>query len=200
MYACNGILFNHESARRGETFVTRKITRALAHIGMGLQEALYLGNLDARRDWGHAKDYVEMQWRMLQQDAPKDYVIATGRQLSVREFVEASARQMGVSIRWEGEGTAEVGIVEMIDGAVLEGDDLQVKQGDQIVRIDPTYYRPAEVDTLLGDPTLAHKDLGWQPTTTLEEMVAEMMANDLDEARKQALLKASGFDVTQSRE
>jgi len=196
IYACNGILFNHESARRGETFVTRKITRALADIAMGLDECLFLGNLNARRDWGHAKDYVEMQWRMLQQDEPKDYVIATGHQLSVREFIEASARQLGVSLRWEGEAENEIGIVEDVDAAR----DLQFRQGDCVVRIDPAYYRPAEVENLLGDPSRAHAELGWQPTTTLDEMVEEMIAHDLDQARQRALLKESGCDfVTTER-
>lgn len=196
IYACNGILFNHESARRGETFVTRKITRALADIAMGLDECLFLGNLNARRDWGHAKDYVEMQWRMLQQDEPKDYVIATGHQLSVREFIEASARQLGVSLRWEGEAENEIGIVEDVDAAR----DLQFRQGDCVVRVDPAYYRPAEVENLLGDPSRAHAELGWQPTTTLDEMVEEMIAHDLDQARQRALLKESGFDVSAPRE
>ena len=194
IYACNGILFNHESARRGETFVTRKITRALAAIGAGLEKNFYIGNLNAKRDWGHAKDYVEMQWRMLQQEAPKDYVIATGRQLSVREFIEAAASELGVTLSWRGEFENEVGIVDSVIG------DLAFSPGDEIVRVDPVYYRPAEVETLLGDPSKAHADLGWKPTTTLEEMVAEMMAYDLDLARQQALLKKSGFDVSSSRE
>lgn len=200
IYACNGILFNHESARRGETFVTRKITRGLACIAMGLENCLYIGNLGARRDWGHARDYVEMQWRMLQQQAAKDYVIATGHQLSVREFIEASARQLGITLRWEGEGQAETGIVEAVDVSVVGEEALSIAQGDTIVRVDPKYYRPAEVDTLLGDPSRAHVELGWQPTTTLEEMVEEMVAHDLDQARQQALLKSSGFKVSQPRE
>jgi GDPmannose 4,6-dehydratase len=196
IYACNGILFNHESARRGETFVTRKITRSLASIATGLEDCLFIGNLDARRDWGHAKDYVEMQWRMLQQDVPKDYVIATGQQLSVREFIEASAKQLGVSLRWQGEAENEVGIVEAVD----PGRGLEFKQGDQIVRVDPSYYRPAEVETLLGDPSKAHQELGWQPTTTLDEMVAEMIEHDLDQARQKALLRESGFAISTPRE
>ncbi len=200
LYACNGILFNHESARRGETFVTRKITRGLAAIALGLQSKLYMGNLDSLRDWGHAKDYVEMQWRMLQQDEPRDYVIATGQQMSVRDFIDASARKVGLSIRWQGSGTDEVGIVDTIEPSALIGDDLQVKQGDEIICIDPDYYRPAEVETLLGDPSKAHKDLGWQPTTTLDEMVEEMMTYDLDQSRQKALLKSSGFIVSQPRE
>ncbi len=200
IYACNGILFNHESSRRGETFVTRKITRGLAGVAMGLDSCIHMGNLDARRDWGHAQDYVEMQWRMLQQEEAKDYVIATGHQISVREFIETSAKQLGVTLRWEGEGKAEVGIVDAIDVSVVGEDSMSISEGDTIVRIDPTYYRPAEVETLLGDPSQAHQDLGWQPTTTLEQMVEEMVAHDLDQARQQALLKSSGFDVSQPRE
>lgn len=200
MYACNGILFNHESERRGETFVTRKITRGLAGLAAGLQDCLYMGNLDARRDWGHARDYVEMQWRMLQQETPEDFVIATGQQLSVREFVERSALQLGITLRWEGSGKEEVGIVESIAPTALAGDDMRINQGDEIVRIDPNYYRPAEVETLLGDPSKAHEKLGWQPTTTLDDMVKEMVSQDLDKARQQALLKASGFQVSTPRE
>jgi len=152
IYACNGILFNHESERRGETFVTRKITRGLAGLVTGLQDCLYMGNLDAKRDWGHAKDYVEMQWRMLQQDVAEDFVIATGQQISVREFIERSARQLGVTLRWEGSGKEEVGVVESIAPNALAGDDMRISQGDEIVRIDPNYYRPAEVETLIGEP------------------------------------------------
>ena len=200
MYACNGILFNHESERRGETFVTRKITRGLAAIAMGLQQDLYLGNMDAMRDWGHARDYVEMQWRMLQQETPQDYVIATGRQISVRDFVIAAAGKLGVTLKWQGEGVDEVGIVESVESTALMVDELQVAVGDTIIRVDPTYYRPAEVETLLGDPTKAHKALGWKPTTTLEEMVQEMVSHDLDQARQQALLRASGFIVNTPQE
>ncbi len=200
MYACNGILFNHESERRGETFVTRKITRGLAAIAMGLQQDLYLGNLDAKRDWGHARDYVEMQWRMLQQETPQDYVIATGRQISVRDFVIAAAVKLGVTLKWQGEGIDEVGIVESVEPTALMVDELQVNVGDTIIRVDPTYYRPAEVETLLGDPSKAHKELGWKPTTTLEEMVEEMVSHDLDKARQQALLQASGFSVNTPQE
>ena len=200
MYACNGILFNHESERRGETFVTRKITRGLAAIAMGLQQDLYLGNMDAMRDWGHARDYVEMQWRMLQQETPQDYVIATGRQISVRDFVIAAAGKLGVTLKWQGEGVDEVGIVESVESTALMVDELQVAVGDTIIRVDPTYYRPAEVETLLGDPTKAHKALGWKPTTTLEEMVQEMVSHDLDQARQQALLRASGFSVNTPQE
>jgi len=200
MYACNGILFNHESERRGETFVTRKITRGMASIAMGLQQNLYLGNLDARRDWGHARDYVEMQWRMLQQDTPQDYVIATGRQISVREFVIAASGKLGITLKWQGEGVDEVGIVASVEPSVLTADDVKVTVGDTIIRVDPTYYRPAEVETLLGDPSKAHRELGWKPTTTLEEMVQEMVSHDLDQARRQALLRASGFAVSTPQE
>ena len=200
MYACNGILFNHESERRGETFVTRKITRGLAAIAMGLQQDLYLGNMDAMRDWGHARDYVEMQWRMLQQDTPQDYVIATGRQLSVRDFVIAAAGQLGITLEWQGEGVDEVGIVALVEPTALTADDLRATVGDTIIRVDPTYYRPAEVETLLGDPSKAHQELGWKPTTTLEEMVQEMVSHDLDQARQQALLRASGFSVNTPQE
>jgi GDPmannose 4,6-dehydratase len=200
MYACNGILFNHESERRGETFVTRKITRGLAGIATGLQPDLYLGNLNAKRDWGHARDYVEMQWLMLQQDGPRDYVIATGHQISVRDFIIAVADKMGVTLRWEGEGVDEVGIVESISPTALIADELQISPGDTIIRVDSTYYRPAEVETLLGDPSKAHKELGWKPTTTLDEMVEEMTSHDLDKARQQALLRASGFTVNAPQE
>jgi GDPmannose 4,6-dehydratase len=200
MYACNGILFNHESERRGETFVTRKITRGLAGIVTGLQAELYLGNLNAKRDWGHARDYVEMQWRMLQQETPQDYVIATGRQISVRDFVIAATGKLGVTLKWRGEGVDEVGIVESISPGALVVDDMQISVGDTIIRVDPTYYRPAEVETLLGDPSKAHQELGWKPTTTLEEMVEEMVSHDLDQARQRALLRASGFSVNTPQE
>jgi GDPmannose 4,6-dehydratase len=187
MYACNGILFNHESPRRGETFVTRKITRGLARINEGLEDCLYMGNLDSLRDWGHARDYVEMQWRMLQQQGPpEDFVIATGRQESVRRFIELAAAELGWgSIEWQGTGTAEVG---------------RRSTGEVVVRIDPRYFRPAEVETLLGDPTKAHAKLGWTPTTTLEELVAEMVAADREEARKEAILRLKGFNVVGSME
>jgi GDPmannose 4,6-dehydratase len=192
MYACNGILFNHESPRRGETFVTRKITRGLARIDAGLDDCLYMGNLDALRDWGHARDYVEMQWLMLQQDQPEDFVIATGRQESVRRFIELSASQLGwaadgpQAIRWEGEGLDEVG--------------RRVDTGAVVVRIDPRYFRPAEVETLLGDPSRAHAVLGWKPTTTLEQLVEEMVAADQLEAAKEATLRREGFPVVGSME
>ena len=187
MYACNGLLFNHESPRRGETFVTRKITRGLARINEGLQQCLYMGNLDSLRDWGHARDYVEMQWRMLQQDSPEDFVIATGRQESVRRFIELSALRLGWNhneergIHWEGNGLEEIG--------------RRADTGDIVVRIDPRYFRPAEVETLLGDPAKAHAKLGWTPTTTLEELVSEMIDHDREEARKLAHLKSEGFQV-----
>jgi len=192
MYACNGILFNHESPRRGETFVTRKITRGLARIDADLDQCLFMGNLDSLRDWGHARDYVEMQWRMLQQDTPEDFVIATGRQETVRRFIELSAEQLGwggghgSAIQWDGSGLEEVG--------------RRADTGEVVVRIDPRYFRPAEVETLLGDPTKAKDKLGWTPTTTLEELVAEMVATDKEEAAKEALLRRKGFAVVASME
>lgn len=191
MYACNGILFNHESPRRGETFVTRKITRALANIGQGLAQCLFLGNMDALRDWGHAKDYVRMQWMMLQQEQPEDFVIATGVQYSVREFVRWSAAELGVSLRFEGTGVDEIAIVERIDGDKAP----ELKVGDVIVRVDPRYFRPAEVETLLGDPTKAKEKLGWVPEITVQEMCAEMVREDLKVAQRHALLKQHGHDV-----
>jgi GDPmannose 4,6-dehydratase len=191
MYACNGILFNHESPRRGETFVTRKITRALANISQGLEKCLYLGNMDALRDWGHAKDYVRMQWMMLQQDQAEDFVIATGKQISVREFVRLSAKELGITLRFEGEGVEETAIIEAIEGDNAHA----LKVGDVIVRVDPKYFRPAEVETLLGDPTNAKNKLGWVPEITVEEMCAEMVQNDLQNAKQHALLKKHGFDV-----
>ncbi len=187
MYACNGILFNHESPRRGETFVTRKITRGLARIDAGLDQGLFMGNLDSLRDWGHARDYVEMQWRMLQQDHPEDFVIATGRQESVRRFIELTAEELGWGgIAWEGTGVEETG-ARRDTGAI-------------VVRIDRRYFRPAEVETLLGDPTRARERLGWTPTTTLEELVAEMVATDKEEAAKEATLRREGFKVVGSME
>lgn len=196
MYACNGILFNHESPRRGETFVTRKITRGLCNIALGLDKCLYMGNMDALRDWGHAKDYVRMQWMMLQQDAPKDYVIATGVQYSVRQFIEKSAAQLGVTLRFEGQGVNEVAVVAAIAGDKAPA----LKVGDVIVRVDPHYFRPAEVETLLGDPSLAKQDLGWIPQITLDEMVQEMVASDLEQARQHALLQKHGYTVQVSKE
>jgi GDPmannose 4,6-dehydratase len=192
MYACNGILFNHESPRRGETFVTRKITRALANISQGLEKCLYLGNMDALRDWGHAKDYVRMQWMMLQQDVADDFVIATGKQIPVREFVRMSAQELGITLRFEGTGVDEVAIVDSITGDNANA----LKAGDVIVRVDPKYFRPAEVETLLGDPTKAKEVLGWVPEITVEEMCAEMVQNDLQNAKQHALLKKHGFDVS----
>jgi GDPmannose 4,6-dehydratase len=196
MYACNGILFNHESPRRGETFVTRKITRGLANIAQGLEECLYMGNIDALRDWGHAKDYVRMQWMMLQQDAPEDFVIATGKQYSVREFIIWSAAELGITLEFSGEGVAEVGTVAAVTGDKAPA----VKPGDVLLRIDPRYFRPAEVETLLGDPTKAKKDLGWVPEITAQEMCAEMVADDLRTARRHALLKEHGMDMPVSFE
>jgi GDPmannose 4,6-dehydratase len=179
MYACNGILFNHESPIRGETFVTRKITRAMARIKLQLQDCLYLGNLDAKRDWGHAKDYVEMQWLMLQQDEPEDFVIATGVQYSVRDFVNFSAKELGITIRWEGEGVDEKGYDE--------------ESGKCIVAVDPRYFRPTEVETLLGDPSKAKEKLGWEPKITLQELVSEMVREDLKDAERDELCKREGF-------
>lgn len=191
MYACNGILFNHESPRRGETFVTRKITRGLANIAQGLESSLYMGNMDALRDWGHAKDYVRMQWLMLQQDEPEDFVIATGVQYSVREFIVWSARELGIELKFEGKGVDERGIVEAVSGDKAP----EVKVGDVIVRVDPRYFRPAEVETLLGDPTKAKEKLGWVTEITAQEMCSEMVAEDLKTARRYALLKKHGLEV-----
>ncbi len=196
MYACNGILFNHESPRRGETFVTRKITRAIANISQGLESCLYLGNMDALRDWGHAKDYVRMQWMMLQQETAEDFVIATGRQISVRQFVRLAAKEAGLTLRFEGEGLEEVAIVETVDHEIAP----KVQIGEIIVRVDSRYFRPAEVETLLGDPTKAKVKLGWQPEITVEEMCAEMVAADLGEARQHALLKEHGYTVSVAHE
>ncbi|MCR6666644.1 MAG: GDP-mannose 4,6-dehydratase [Methyloversatilis sp.] len=190
MYACNGVLFNHESPVRGETFVTRKITRAIARIALGLQDCLYLGNMSALRDWGHARDYVEMQWLMLQQDHAEDFVIATGVQYSVRQFVEFAAAELGITVRFEGEGEKEVGIV-----AAITGDRAKVKVGDVIVKVDPRYYRPTEVETLLGDPTKAREKLGWTPKTTLQELVKEMVESDYTSAKRDALVKMAGFQA-----
>jgi len=196
MYACNGILFNHESPRRGETFVTRKITRGLANIAQGLEQCLYMGNVDALRDWGHAKDYVRMQWMMLQQDVADDFVIATGVQYSVREFICWSAEELGVKLRFEGQGVDEVAVVASIDGDKAPA----LKVGDVVMRVDPRYFRPAEVETLLGDPTKAKEKLGWVPEITVQEMCAEMVAEDLKVAQRHALLKLHGHDVPVSLE
>lgn len=196
IYACNGILFNHESPRRGETFVTRKITRGLSNIAQGLEGCLYMGNMDSLRDWGHAKDYVRMQWMMLQQEQPEDFVIATGVQFSVREFIRRSALQLGVTLSFEGVGVEERAVV-----AAIEGDKAPaLKVGDVIVKVDPRYFRPSEVETLLGDPTKAKERLGWTPEITLDEMIAEMVAFDLDKARQHAMLKNAGFSVSVSHE
>ncbi|MEM7329324.1 MAG: GDP-mannose 4,6-dehydratase [Pseudomonadota bacterium] len=191
MYACNGILFNHESPRRGETFVTRKITRALANIAQGLEACLYLGNMDALRDWGHAKDYVRMQWMMLQQEQPDDFVIATGKQISVREFVTMSARELGIELEFQGKGEGEFATVTSVHSDKAPA----VSVGDRIVAVDPRYFRPAEVETLLGDPTKAKEKLGWEPEITVEEMCAEMVAEDLKTAQRHAFLKAHGYDT-----
>jgi len=191
IYACNGILFNHESSRRGETFVTRKITRGLSHIAHGLQDCLYMGNLDALRDWGHARDYVKMQWLMLQQEKPEDFVIASGNQKSVREFIELSANEIGVSLRFEGEGINEIGIVESVDLELAP----KIKKGDIIIKVDSRYFRPAEVETLLGDPSNAKIKLGWSPETSLEDLCAEMMEYDLKEAKRKRFLKDNGFEA-----
>ena len=196
IYACNGILFNHESPRRGETFVTRKITRGLANIAQGLEDCLYLGNMDALRDWGHAKDYVRMQWLMLQQEQPEDFVIATGVQFSVRQFVQWSAEHLGITLHFEGSGVDEVGIVESISGDSAPA----LKVGDVIVRVDKRYFRPSEVETLLGDPSKAKQKLGWTPEITVQEMCAEMVAEDLQAAKRTALLKANGYDISISVE
>jgi GDPmannose 4,6-dehydratase len=196
MYACNGILFNHESPRRGETFVTRKITRGLANIAQGLEDCLYLGNMDALRDWGHARDYIRMQWMMLQQDVPDDFVIATGVQHSVRDFACWSGSELGIEIRFEGNGVEEKGIVSAISGE----DAPAISVGDVIVRVDPRYFRPTEVETLLGDPSKAKRELGWEPEISAKEMCAEMVAEDLKSAKRHALLKKHGLDLPVSVE
>lgn len=196
MYACNGILFNHESPRRGETFVTRKITRGLANIALGLEPCLYMGNIDALRDWGHAKDYVRMQWMMLQQDSPNDFVIATGRQHSVREFIVWAAEELGIKLVFEGRGVDECAVVADIAGNMAPA----LRPGQVIMRIDPRYFRPAEVETLLGDPSKAKKELGWEPEISAREMCAEMMAEDLKDAQRHALLKQHELDTPISLE
>lgn len=196
LYACNGILFNHESPRRGETFVTRKITRGLANISQGLEKCLYMGNLDALRDWGHAKDYVRMQWMMLQQTQPEDFVIATGLQYSVRQFIHWSAQELGITLRFEGQGVEEVAVVERVEGC-----NAPAVQVDQVlVKIDPRYFRPTEVETLLGDPSKAKVKLGWTPEIGVQQMCAEMVAADLQVAKQHALLKANGYQVNVSVE
>jgi GDPmannose 4,6-dehydratase len=196
MYACNGILFNHESKRRGETFVTRKVTRGLTNIAQGLEQCLYMGNIDALRDWGHAKDYVRMQWLMLQQEKPDDFVIATGVQYTVREFIQKSANKLGITLTFEGKAEAEKAIVAKIVGDMAPA----LKVGDVIVQIDPHYYRPTEVETLLGDPTKAKERLGWVPEITLDQMIQEMVAHDLEKAKQHALLKKHGYAVAIGKE
>ena len=196
MYACNGILFNHESERRGETFVTRKITRGLCNIAQGLETGLYMGNLNALRDWGHAKDYVRMQWMMLQQDVAKDYVIATGVQYTVRSFIDKAARQLGITLEFVGEGIDEKAIVHKVTGDAAPA----VKVGDVLVTIDPRYFRPAEVETLLGDASLAKSDLGWIPEISLDELIRSMVAGDLASARQSALLKRHGYHIPVGKE
>ncbi|NIJ60574.1 GDP-mannose 4,6-dehydratase [Qipengyuania flava] len=196
MYACNGILFNHESPRRGETFVTRKITRGLANIAQGLEACLYMGNIDALRDWGHARDYVRMQWLMLQQNHAEDFVIATGKQYSVREFIRWSAEELGVELEFSGEGVEEIATVAGISGEKAPA----LKVGDVVMRIDPRYFRPAEVETLLGDPSKAREKLGWEPEITAREMCSEMIETDLKEAQRHAFLKANGFPIPVSFE
>jgi GDPmannose 4,6-dehydratase len=196
MFACNGILFNHESPRRGETFVTRKVTRGLSNISLGLEKCLYMGNIDSLRDWGHAKDYVRMQWMMLQQDIPEDYVIATGIQYSVRQFIIWSAKNLGITLEFSGSGTGEIGTITKIEGDKSPA----LSVGDVIVQIDPRYFRPAEVETLLGDPTKARDNLGWTPEVTVQEMCAEMVAEDYRAAKRNAFLKDNGHDVSVSLE
>lgn len=191
LYACNGILFNHESPRRGETFVTRKITRGLSNISQGLEQCLYMGNMDSLRDWGHAKDYVRMQWLMLQQEKPEDFVIATGIQYSVRDFIRWAALELGITLRFESSGVDETGIVESITGDKAPA----LNVGDVIIRVDPRYFRPSEVETLLGDPTYAKDKLGWTPQITAQDMCAEMVAEDLKVARRHAFLKDHGHDI-----
>ena len=198
LYACNGILFNHESPIRGETFVTRKITRAVARIVLGLQERLYIGNLNARRDWGHARDFVEAQWLILQQPGPDDFVIATGEQHSVREFADAAFREAGISLRWEGEGAEERGVVEAVEASVDQKP--ACRPDDVVVSVDRRYFRPAEVDDLLGDPSKARKQLGWWPKTSFEELVNEMVAEDLSLARRDRLVRDGGFKTYEYNE
>jgi GDPmannose 4,6-dehydratase len=196
IYACNGILFNHESPRRGETFVTRKITRGLANIAQGLEKCLYMGNIDALRDWGHAKDYVRMQWMMLQQEHPEDFVIATGVQYTVRQFIEWSAAELGLTLRFEGEGVNEKAMVTKIECDKAPA----LKVGDIVMRVDPRYFRPTEVESLLGDPSKAKEKLGWIPEITVQQMCKEMVAKDLHEAQQHALLKENGYDIKVSFE
>ncbi len=196
MFACNGILFNHESPIRGETFVTRKITRAVARICLGLQDKLFLGNLGAKRDWGHARDYVVAQWLILQQDEPEDFVIASGEQHSVREFCEQAFRRAGIEIEWKGQGIEEVGIASKIFGSdIIEARDIKIKEGDKVVAVDPRYFRPTEVDTLLGDPTKAKEKLGWEPKISFHELIDEMVKADFEMARRDYMCKMAGFKI-----
>ena len=196
MFACNGILFNHESPIRGETFVTRKITRAVARICLGLQDKLFLGNLSAKRDWGHARDYVIAQWLILQQDEPEDFVIASGEQHSVREFCEQAFRRAGIEIEWKGQGIEEVGIASKIFGSdIIEARDIKLKEGDEVVAVDPRYFRPTEVDTLLGDPTKAKEKLGWEPKISFHELIDEMVKADFEMARRDYMCKMAGFKI-----
>jgi GDPmannose 4,6-dehydratase len=196
MYACNGILFNHEGPTRGETFVTRKITRGLARIKVGLQDCLHLGNLDAKRDWGHARDFVEAQWLMLQQEKPEDFVIATGEQHSVREFVDAAANKLGITLRWKGKGVEEVGIIKDVDTTSADNPgSLVLNPGQIIVKVDPRYFRPTEVDSLLGDARKARRKLGWKPKIKFRELVSEMAEEDLKTAERDALVKRHGYSV-----
>jgi GDPmannose 4,6-dehydratase len=199
LFACNGILFNHESPSRGETFVTRKITRGLARIMLGLQGTLYLGNLGARRDWGHARDFVEAMWLILQQDVPEDFVIATGQQHSVRDFVDTAAAHLGITLDWQGSGIDEVGVIAGLSPSPLRAEAASLKPGAVIVRVDPRYFRPAEVDTLLGDPSKAREKLGWSPRTLFAELVAEMVQEDVALAARDALLHREGFKVCHNR-
>jgi GDPmannose 4,6-dehydratase len=197
IYACNGILFNHESPRRGETFVSRKITRGLANMAMGLDQCLYMGNIDSLRDWGHAKDYVEMQWLMLQQDKADDFVIATGKQISVRDFIDQAAACMGLSLTWAGAALTETATISAVaKNAITTNANFSMKVGDVIVRIDERYYRPAEVETLLGDPTKAREKLGWETKITLPQMIEEMLMNDIDLALQKATLRSNGFAIS----
>jgi GDPmannose 4,6-dehydratase len=196
IYACNGILFNHESPRRGETFVTRKVTRGLANIACGIEPCVYMGNIDALRDWGHARDYVRMQWLMLQQETPEDFVIATGQQISVREFIEKSASWLGIKLRWEGHGVDELGIVDDVSGEAAAA----LRPGQIIIRIDPRYFRPTEVETLLGDATKAKEKMGWVPEITIEQMIEEMVQYDFAQAKQHSLLEDHGFPVAVSIE
>jgi GDPmannose 4,6-dehydratase len=196
LYACNGILFNHESPKRGETFITRKVTRALARVSLGLQDCLHVGNLDAKRDWGHARDYVEVQWLMLQQDTPDDYVVATGEQYSVRQFIDAAAGALGLTLSWEGEGVDEVGVVAAVRGDLARS----VNIGQTVVRVDPRYFRPAEVETLLGDATKARERLGWQPRTRFNDLVIEMVREDYRAAQRDNMVKRHGYRIPEFQE